>query len=79
MLRERFDALERRLTAVIERLGEIPNTVSAWAQDLARELGKRVYNPRSLDYVMSQSKRVAAAHDASRGWERHGRDRGFSR
>lgn len=77
VLRERFDALERRLTAVIEHLGEIPNTVSAWARDLARELGKRVYNPRSLDYVVSQSKaftsnrgRAPIERDESRGWSR---------
>ena len=50
-LAERFDVVERRVIAAIERLREVPNIVSEIALGIAERLGKRVYDPRSLDYV----------------------------
>ena len=54
---------------VIQRLREVPETVSAWALDIANRLGKRTYNPNSLDYVMRQATRAAEAFNRSRDWE----------
>ena len=62
----------------VAKLREVPETLSAWALGIARELGKRVYNPNSLDYLMRQSQEAAKAIDASRGWEQH-RSRGQAR
>lgn len=47
-LRERFEGLERRLEGVLAGMRSIPDTLSEWAQDMARRLGKRVYSPNSL-------------------------------
>lgn len=67
------------MTAAIERLREVPNVVSEWAQSIARELGKRVYDPRSLHYQMEQAKAAARAANRASGWDEHDRGRGFSR
>lgn len=32
----------------------IPDTLSEWAQDMARRLGKRVYSPNSLSAMREQ-------------------------
>ncbi len=74
-LGERFDVVRQRVMAAMECLREVPNIVSECAQDIARELGKRVYDPRSLDHMAKQA--AAAARAASRGWQPH--DRGISR
>ena len=34
----------------IEALREVPNIVSAWAQELARKMGKHLFDPNSIDY-----------------------------
>lgn len=47
--------------------GEVPNTLSEWALGIANRLGKRMYDPSSLDHLMRQ------ARDASRALE-HGRE-----
>ena len=77
-LEQRFEAVERRVRDAVAKLREVPETLSAWALGIARELGKRVYNPNSLDYLMRQSQEAAKAIDASRGWEQH-RSRGQAR
>lgn len=53
-LRERFEGLERRLEGVLAGMRSIPDTLSEWAQDMARRLGKRVYSPNSLSAVREQ-------------------------
>ena len=76
--RERFELVERRVTAVIQRLREVPETVSAWALDIAHKLGKRTYDPRSLDYMAREATRAAELSNSARGWEPH-QNRGWSR
>lgn len=62
---------------VVAKLREVPETVSAWALDIARKLGKRTYDPNSLDYMARQATEAARGINASRGWEH--RNRGQSR
>ena len=62
----------------IAKLREVPETLSEWALDITHELGKRIYNPRSLDHMMQQATEAARGMNASRGWEQH-RSRGQSR
>lgn len=74
-LQQRFGALEQRVEQVIQRLREVPETVSAWALDLAARMGKRTYNPNSLDYQMRAAREAARAvnvghPDAQRGYRR---------
>lgn len=53
-LRERFEGLERRLEGVLAGMRSIPDTLSEWAQNMARRLGKRVYSPNSLSAMREQ-------------------------
>lgn len=53
-LRERFEGLERRLEGVLVGMRSIPDTLSEWAQDMARRLGKRVYSSNSLSAMREQ-------------------------
>ena len=53
-LRERFEGLERRLEGVLAGMRSIPDTLSEWAQDMARRLGKRVYSPNSISAMREQ-------------------------
>ena len=57
------------MTAVIRRLREVPEIVSDWALDIAHKLGKRTYDPNSLDYMKRQAIEVARGMSSSRGWE----------
>lgn len=75
-LRGRYQQLERRFGDVagrvrqaIERLREVPETVSAWALDIAHKLGKRTYDPTSLDYMKRQAIEAARGISSARGWE----------
>lgn len=68
-LERRFEVVERRVTQAIERLREVPNIVSEWAQDIARKLGKRIYNPNSLDHMMREATEVAHGMSAAREWQ----------
>lgn len=68
-LEQRFRAVELRVKQVIQRLREVPETVSAWALDIARKLGKRTYDPDSLEYMARQATEIARGINASRGWE----------
>lgn len=77
-LEQRFGAIELRVKQAIAKLREVPETLSEWALDITHELGKRIYNPRSLDHMMQQATEAARGMNASRGWEQH-RSRGQSR
>lgn len=46
-----------------------PNIVSEWAQELARKMGKPLFDPNSVDYMMQEMReatRVAKALDRDR-------------
>lgn len=78
-LAERFDVVERRVIAAIERLREVPNIVSEIALGIAERLGKRVYDPNSLDYQMRCETRAAAAWNRDHSAPTNDRWRGQSR
>lgn len=65
--RARFEGVELRVREAVGHLREVPNTLSEWALGMANRLGKRMYDPNSLDHLMRQ------ARDASRALE-HGRE-----
>lgn len=75
--KERFGLVEQRVTAAIQRLREVPNIVSEWAQEIARRLGKRVYDPNSLEHVARQACEVAHGMSRERGCKPQ--NRGLSR
>lgn len=57
------------MVKAIEGLREVPNIVSAWAQELARKMGKHLFDPNSIDYrsrEMREVTRVAKALDRDR-------------
>lgn len=78
-LAERFDVVERRVIAAIERLREVPNIVSEIALGIAERLGKRVYDPNSLDHQMRCATRAAAAWNRDHSAPTNDRWRGQSR
>lgn len=49
------------------RLREVPNTLSELAQDIARKLGKPLFDPDSLDYQTWEVTRMAKALDRLNG------------
>ncbi len=49
-LAERFNDARSRVEQALGRLREVPNTLSELAQDIARKLGKPLFDPDSLDY-----------------------------
>lgn len=51
----------------IEGLREVPNIVSEWAQELARKMGKLLFDPNSIDYRSREMWEAARAADA---WNR---------
>lgn len=67
--RERFEVVEQRVTAAISRLREVPDIVSGWAQEIARKLGKHVYDPNSLDHMMREATEAAHGMSAAREWQ----------
>ena len=71
-LGERFENLERKMTAVLQALREVPNTLGAWAMDIANRLGKRTYDPRSLDRMEGYARAVRTARDLSKSRDRSG-------
>lgn len=77
-LEQRFGDIAGRVKQVIARLREVPETVSAWALDIAHKLGKRTYDPQSLDYMIREATRAAEVTNAARGWEPR-QNRGWSR
>lgn len=77
-LEQRFEAVAGRVRQAVERLREVPETVSAWALDIAHKLGKRTYDPTSLDYMKRQAIEAARGISSARGWEPR-QNRGWSR
>lgn len=65
-LAERFNDTRSRVEQALGRLREVPNTLSELAQDIARKLGKPLFDPDSLDYQMREATRVAKALDRDR-------------
>jgi prefoldin subunit 5 len=65
-LAERFNDTRSRVEQALGRLREVPNTLSELAQDIARKLGKPMFDPDSLDYHMREVTRLAKALDRDR-------------
>lgn len=65
-LAERFNDTRSRVEQAFGRLREVPNTLSELAQDIARKLGKPLFDPDSLDYQTREVTRVAKALDRDR-------------
>lgn len=65
-LAERFNDTRSRVEQALGRLREVPNTLSELAQDIARKLGKPLFDPNSLDYLMLEATRVSKALDRDR-------------
>ena len=65
-LAERFNDARSRVEQALGRLREVPNTLSELAQDIARKLGKPLFDPDSLDYHMLEVTRMAKALDSDR-------------
>lgn len=65
-LAERFNDTRSRVEQALGRLREVPNTLSELAQDIARKLGKPLFDPDSLDYQKREATRVAKALDRDR-------------
>lgn len=65
-LAERFNDTRSRVEQALGRLREVPNTLSELAQDIARKLGKPLFDPDSLDYKMREVTRAAKALDRDR-------------
>ncbi len=64
----------------IQGLREVPNIVSEWAQELARKMGKPLFDPNSIDYRMREMREAARPLEAfSRSREAPVRSRGQSR
>lgn len=61
------------------RLREVPNTLSELAQDIARKLGKPLFDPDSLDYRMREVTRVAEALGRNHVAPTNSRSRGQAR
>lgn len=75
-LAERFNDTRSRVEQALGRLREVPNTLSELAQDIARKLGKPLFNPDSLDYQTREATRVAKALDRDRPYVPQQRGRG---
>lgn len=65
-LAERFNDTRSRVEQALGRLREVPNTLSELAQDIARKLGKPLFDPDSLDYHTREVTRMAKALDRDR-------------
>lgn len=75
-LAERFNDTRSRVEQALGRLREVPNTLSELAQDVARKLGKPLFDPDSLDYQTREVTRVAKALDRDRPYVPQQRGRG---
>lgn len=58
-LAERFNDARSRVEQALGRLREVPNTLSELAKDIARKLGKPLFDPNSLDYQTREVTRMA--------------------
>ena len=52
------------MVKAIEGLREVPNIVSEWAQELARKMGKSLFDPNSVDYMMQEMREATRAAKA---------------
>lgn len=52
------------MVKAIEGLREVPNIVSTWAQELARKMGKLLFDPNSIDYRSREMWEATRAVDA---------------
>ena len=48
----------------LDGLREVPNIVSEWAQELARKMGKPLFDPNSIDYRMREMREAARPLEA---------------
>ena len=48
----------------LDGLREVPNIVSEWAQELARKMGKPLFDPNSVDYMMQEMREATRAAKA---------------
>ena len=63
----------------IEGLREVPNIVSEWAQELARKMGKLLFDPNSIDYRSREVTRMAKALGRNHVAPTNSRSRGQAR
>ena len=63
-LGERFGVARAAVVKAIEGLREVPNIVSEWAQELARKMGKHLFDPNSIDYRMREMREAARPLEA---------------
>lgn len=76
-LAERFNDTRSRVEQALGRLREVPNIVSEWAQELARKMGKHLFDPNSIDYLSREMREAARPLEAlSRSHEAPTRSRG---
>ena len=67
-LAERFNDTRSRVEQALGRLREVPNTLSELAQDIARKLGKPLFDPDSLDYLTREvTRRTIGRPDWDKG------------
>lgn len=76
-LGERFEFARAGVVKALEGLREVPNIVSEWAQELARKMGKHLFDPNSIDYLSREMREAARPLEAlSRSHEAPTRSRG---
>lgn len=76
-LGERFEFARAGVVKALEGLREVPNIVSEWAQELARKMGKHLFDPNSIDYLSREMREAARSLEAlSRSHEAPTRSRG---
>lgn len=76
-LGERFEFARAGVVKALEGLREVPNIVSEWAQELARKMGKHLFDPNSIDYLLREMREAARPLEAlSRSHEAPTRSRG---
>ena len=63
-LGERFEFARAGVVKALEGLREVPNIVSEWAQELARKMGKHLFDPNSIDYRSREMWEATRAVDA---------------
>lgn len=73
----RFEFARAGVVKALEGLREVPNIVSEWAQELARKMGKHLFDPNSIDYLSREMREAARPLEAlSRSHEAPTRSRG---
>lgn len=76
-LGERFEFARAGVVKALEGLREVPNIVSEWAQELARKMGKHLFDPNSIDCLSREMREAARPLEAlSRSHEAPTRSRG---